>query len=62
LHVVAVACALAAPALSADAIAIAAAIANEREMSRITILHERNWYSQQEIAPHGLGAQQTNPP
>jgi len=37
LHVVAVACALAAPALSADAIAIAAAIANEREMSRIAI-------------------------
>jgi|SRR6185437_7987536 len=45
LHVVAVPCAPAAPTLSADAIAIAAAIANEREMSRIAILHEGNWYS-----------------
>jgi hypothetical protein len=45
LHVTAVPCAPAAPTLSADAIAIAAAIANEREMSRIAILHEGNWYS-----------------
>jgi hypothetical protein len=62
LHVVAVACALAAPALSADAIAIAAAIAKEREMSRIAILHERNWYSWQEIAAIRTGSQRTNWP